>query len=186
MWDRATGKPALPPLLHQAAVWHTAFSPDGRRILTACNDRTVRVWDAATGQPITPPLAHPTDVLVATFSPDGLHVYTVSADQTLRNWDLTPDDRPLEDELALAQLASGRRIDATGALIPLTAGEISQAWQRLRLRYPHDFTASAEQAFAWHRREMEDCLREGNPAAAVFHAWHAFPEIHLLWGVLRP
>jgi len=33
---------------------------------------------------------------------------------------------------------------------------------------------------------MEDCIRERNPAAAAFHAWHASPEFHLLWGALRP
>ena len=33
-----------------------AFSPDGKRIVTASLDKTARVWDAATGQPIGEPL----------------------------------------------------------------------------------------------------------------------------------
>ena len=33
-----------------------AFSPDGKRIVTASGDKTARVWDAATGKPIGQPL----------------------------------------------------------------------------------------------------------------------------------
>ena len=33
-----------------------AFSPDGKRIVTASADKTARVWDAATGEPIGEPL----------------------------------------------------------------------------------------------------------------------------------
>jgi hypothetical protein len=131
-------------------------------------------------------LEHSGFVAHAAFSPDGRRVVTASHGKTARVWDLTPDDRPAEDLLALAQLWSGRRIDPAGALVPLTAEEIAQTWQKLRPRYPQDFTVSAAQALAWHRREMKDCVRERNPAAAVFHAWHAAPEWHLLGAALHP
>jgi hypothetical protein len=83
-------------------------------------------------------------------------------------------------------MLSGRRIDNSGALIPLTAEEFTQSWKKLRPLYLQEFTVPAAQALAWHRREMADCLREGHPAAAAFHAWHAAPEFHLLWGALHP
>ena len=33
-----------------------AFSPDGKRIVTASEDKTARLWDAETGQQIGAPL----------------------------------------------------------------------------------------------------------------------------------
>lgn len=37
-------------LTHPKQVNAVAFTPDGRRILTTCTDKLVRVWDATTGQ----------------------------------------------------------------------------------------------------------------------------------------
>jgi WD40 repeat protein len=185
VWDAATGRPVSPPMSNQGWMRPAELSPDGRSVLIASDDKTVRVWDAATGRPVSPPLQHTGEVTYAAFSPDGRRLLTVSGN-TARVWKMSTDGRPLEDLFALTQLWSGHRIDATGGLIHLTAEEFAEAWQKLRPRYPQDFTVTAEQAFAWHHREMVDCLREGNPAAAVFHAWHATPEWHVLWAALHP
>ena len=48
----ATGKPVGAPLQHQEWVRSAAFSPDGRRVVTASGDRTARVWEADTGKPV--------------------------------------------------------------------------------------------------------------------------------------
>ena len=37
---------------HDGAVMSAAFSPDGRRIVTASGDQTARIWDAATATPL--------------------------------------------------------------------------------------------------------------------------------------
>ena len=37
---------------HTAAVWSAAFSPDGKRIVTASDDKTARLWDAESGKQI--------------------------------------------------------------------------------------------------------------------------------------
>jgi WD40 repeat protein len=75
------------PLEHQGSINSAVFSPDGRQIATASDDRTVRVWDAATGQPVGAPLRHQDRVNSAVFSPDGRQIATASDDRTARVWD---------------------------------------------------------------------------------------------------
>ncbi len=87
VWDAQTGMPVTPPLQHQGAVYHAAFSPDGTRIVTASLDKTARVWDAWTGKPVIPPLKHQGAVSIAAFSPDGTRVVTASWDKTAQIWD---------------------------------------------------------------------------------------------------
>jgi WD40 repeat protein len=73
---------------HTARVMGVAFSPDGRRLLSASNDGTVRLIDVSTRKLIHT-LAHPCARSVA-FSPDGKKAVSTGDqhDQTVRLWDL--------------------------------------------------------------------------------------------------
>ncbi len=44
------GATATPSTRYPFAIWSAEYSPDGKRIVTAGNDKTVRVWDAGTGK----------------------------------------------------------------------------------------------------------------------------------------
>jgi len=65
-----------------------AFSPDGKRLLTASKDRRIGVFDAHSGTPIREPfIAHGRAVLCVSYFPDGTAFVTGSRDETLRVWD---------------------------------------------------------------------------------------------------
>ena len=64
-----------------------AFSPDGKRVVTASYDNTARVWDLSGPQPVATVLeGHRSLVNSAAFSPDGKRVVTASYDNTAVVW----------------------------------------------------------------------------------------------------
>jgi hypothetical protein len=67
-----------------------AFSPDGKRIVTASDDNSARLWDAATGKQIAALEDHSGKVWIglhgAGFSPDGQRILTASVDSA-HLWD---------------------------------------------------------------------------------------------------
>ena len=54
---------------HEASVRSASFSPDGRRIVTASEDKTARLWDASSGSLIASPEGHEDEVLSACVQP---------------------------------------------------------------------------------------------------------------------
>ena len=71
---------------HKGLLWGASFAPDGRRIVTASEDKTARVWDAENGDQLATLRGHTEGVRVASFSPDGRQVITASTDKTARLW----------------------------------------------------------------------------------------------------
>src|SRR4029453_10990225 len=71
---------------HGDDVWWAAWSPDGRRIVTASFDHTARIWDAA-GVQLAVLSGHGEGVWSAAWSPDGRRIVTTSVDQSARIWD---------------------------------------------------------------------------------------------------
>lgn len=88
IWTASNGQPVTTNLNHPDLVRGVVFSPDDRRIATACCDGKVRVWDAATGQLIRTLAVCQGEVDEVRYSRDGRHLLTADKyDKTARLWD---------------------------------------------------------------------------------------------------
>ncbi len=72
---------------HGGGVNSCAWSPDGRRVVSGADDRTVRVSDAETGRVLVRMEGHEGSVWSCAWSPDGRRVVSGAADSTVRVWD---------------------------------------------------------------------------------------------------
>ncbi len=72
---------------HQREVNSVAFSSDGKRLVSASFDGTVRVWNVLTGQTAQILQGHGGRVTSARFSPDGRIVVSGGLDHKVRLWD---------------------------------------------------------------------------------------------------
>ena len=99
---------------HESAVSSASYSPDGKRVVTASQDKTARIWDAETGKAVRIPMTHDDEVSYASFSPDGKRVVTVSQNKIVRVWNAywSIFDRPkrLIAEVCLKKLRGNVRI----------------------------------------------------------------------------
>jgi WD40 repeat protein len=71
LWRAADGGGAGTLQGHTSWVNAVAFSPDGRRLLSASYDRTARLWDVAGQREIATVGLYDTDATTVAYAPDG-------------------------------------------------------------------------------------------------------------------
>jgi hypothetical protein len=140
LWDWRDGRLVCPAFEHEHEVHAVAFTPDGRHVLSASLDTTLRIWEWRTGKLVCPPLALGGAGLSLAVTPDGKRVAVGGFMKELSVFHL--DDwlapAPLEpDDLCLwGEIVSGQRIEDGGGVTNLTAEEWLQRWQAFRSRHP--------------------------------------------------
>jgi len=83
---------------HTSSVSSVAFAPDGRTLVSAGYDDTVRLWDVSdpsAPRPLGSPLTGHTDAVNAVaFAPDGRTLASAGYDDTVRLWDVSDRTAP--------------------------------------------------------------------------------------------
>ena len=74
---------------HTSHVTGVAVSPDGRYVLSASWDTTVKVWELSSSQEVRTLKGHTSHVTGVAVSPDGRYVLSASRDHTVKVWELS-------------------------------------------------------------------------------------------------
>jgi tetratricopeptide (TPR) repeat protein len=197
MWDAATGRPLGEPILETGEVASAAFRPDGRMLLLAGRDGTLRLRDAESGKPVGAPMLHPQPANAAVFSPDreGRLLLAGYADGSARLWDRA-SQKPLgppvfqgRPVVAVAFAPDGRSFLTTAEggdtrRWPVPApveGDLDQLRLRLQVRTGLEMgegqTVVPVGPAEWRRRREELVRLEGS-ARGAFTGNVSDPEFH--------
>jgi WD40 repeat protein len=79
-----------PLIRHEAAVNSITFSPDGKMIASASDDKTVKLW-SVDGKEVQTLTAHTDWIYSIAWSPDGKTIASASQDKTVKLWSMETD-----------------------------------------------------------------------------------------------
>ncbi len=77
---------------HDDDVYMAAYSPDGSRIASASEDRTIKIWDVSSGECIKTLTGHTSDVFSVNWNSAGTKLVSASWDHSVRVWDVATGD----------------------------------------------------------------------------------------------
>ncbi len=73
---------------HSRTIWGVTITPDGRSVVSASRDKTIKVWLLDSGKCSATIRGHSGDVDEVKVTSDGLRLISSSDDGTVRVWDL--------------------------------------------------------------------------------------------------
>ena len=104
---------------HQEVVYDAKFLPNGKSLVTASFDQTLKLWDVVTQSTLRTMEGHTGIVLTVDVSPNGKLIASGSSDRTVRLWDV-PDSDPISTtkvhDAAITAMATSKdgSLTATG------------------------------------------------------------------------
>jgi WD40 repeat protein len=112
---------------HRGSVRDIAISLDGRSVISASSDATLKVWDLERRQVLRTLTGHTGTVLAVAISADGSRAVSGSLDGTLRLWDLTLG-RELKVLLRLERILVGTVAITPDGRRAISAGDKVRVW----------------------------------------------------------
>ena len=138
LWDLDSDAEPIQLTGHEGSIRAAAFSGDGQFIVSAGDDKTIRIWDVASGVVIKTLKDHPSNITRVAFVANDQRILSVDLDETIRLSDMTTgmqlnELRPHPRIHALALSDDGRWL-ATGGYgqIKITDLRTGHAWLSLR------------------------------------------------------
>jgi WD40 repeat protein/tRNA A-37 threonylcarbamoyl transferase component Bud32 len=137
---------------HAKSIEAVAFSPDGRRLVTASMDQFARVWDRETGLEVRRVEAHLKGVLCVAFTPIGRRLVTGGRDRCLRLWDIDTGQRLMrfdghaDDVNSLALTPDGKFLFSASSDHTLRLWELLTGKEIRRIGSPPKGSATKERA----------------------------------------
>ena len=115
VWDVATSTKLRTLHGHNLNIRAVAFSPDGKKLVSAAADRAIKVWDSSTGEELYTIHGHNRDVYRLKFSADGNHLASVGENVKVWNMRLRPEMQILRSPTELL----GAAISANSNMVSL-------------------------------------------------------------------
>jgi WD40 repeat protein/DNA-binding SARP family transcriptional activator/serine/threonine protein kinase len=149
IFDTASGRRLMTLPGHEGHVVERAYTPDGKRMVTAALDGFIALYDLTSGAQLDAARSDHGPMNLVTFYPDGRRLVVGNADGTFSIWRITQDDRLQVDRtvrafaggFVFAQLSpDGRRIatasqegtarlwDAQGEFVADLVGHTGTIW----------------------------------------------------------
>ncbi len=174
LWQLAYRNGERLNLAHPEEVWATEYSPDGRRIVSACDDGRLRVWDAQTGK-LSATFGHAeTFAWDVAWSPDGKQIAAAFGDSTARLFDAATGNELMAYRghthkwiTAVAFAPDGQRL-ATGS-----RDGTARVWETASGRALLTLEARASWVNTLAFSPDGKSLATGHPAKPVMKVWDA-------------